>query len=131
MARSPLSSSAVASGTAVHSVPGRPVAWYLFLSLRPGQWTKNLLVFAGLLFGNASVGRSLFDRDPLLRATAAFGLFCALSGVVYLVNDVSDRESDRQHPLKSRRPIASGALPVSVAIGSAIVLAVLALISAF
>ena len=61
----------------------------LLLSLRPGQWTKNLLVFAGLLFG-----RRLFD-PAARRATrvAAFAIFCALSGVVYLVNDVADRES--------------------------------------
>jgi 4-hydroxybenzoate polyprenyltransferase len=111
-------------------VPGRSLAWYLFLSLRPGQWTKNLLLFAGVLFGNASVGRSLFDREPLLRATAAFGLFCALSGVVYLVNDISDRESDRQHPLKAKRPIASGALPVAVGVAAAIAIAAASLAGA-
>jgi 4-hydroxybenzoate polyprenyltransferase len=94
----------------------------LVLSLRPGQWTKNLLVFAGLLFGNASVGRGLFDGPTLVRATAAFVIFCALSGVVYLVNDITDRESDRQHPIKARRPIASGVLSVAVAIAAAIVI---------
>jgi 4-hydroxybenzoate polyprenyltransferase len=114
-------------GTSTSRVPGRPIAWHLFLSLRPGQWTKNLLVFAGVLFGNASVGRGLFDPDPLLRATAAFALFCALSGVVYLVNDISDRESDRQHPLKAKRPIASGALPVGLAGVAAVVIAAAAL----
>jgi 4-hydroxybenzoate polyprenyltransferase len=107
-------------------VSRRPVALSLLLSLRPGQWTKNLLVFAGLLFG-----RQLTDPVAVARASAAFAVFCVLSGVVYLVNDVSDRDTDRQHPLKARRPIASGALPVPVAIASAIVLAVLALISAF
>ena len=114
------------SDAQVAGVSRRPVAVSLLLSLRPGQWTKNLLVFAGLLFG-----RQLTDPVAVARASAAFAVFCVLSGVVYLVNDVSDRETDRQHPLKARRPIASGALPVPVAIGSAIVLAVLALISAF
>ena len=114
------------SDAQVAGVSRRPVALSLLLSLRPGQWTKNLLVFAGLLFG-----RQLTDPVAVARASAAFAVFCVLSGVVYLVNDVSDRETDRQHPLKARRPIASGALPVPVAIGSAIVLAVLALISAF
>jgi len=114
------------SDAQVAGVSRRPVAVNLLLSLRPGQWTKNLLVFAGLLFG-----RQLTDPVAVARASAAFAVFCVLSGVVYLVNDVSDRETDRQHPLKARRPIASGALPVPVAIGSAIVLAVLALISAF
>jgi 4-hydroxybenzoate polyprenyltransferase len=106
----------------MNHVPGRPLALNLVLSLRPGQWTKNLLVFAGLLFGNASVGRGLFDGPTLVRATAAFVIFCALSGVVYLVNDITDRESDRQHPIKAKRPIASGALSVAVAIASAIVI---------
>src|SRR5262249_29885945 len=104
MARSTVTSPAAATGT-VLEVPGRPIALNLLLSLRPGQWTKNLLVFAGLLFGNASVGRSLFDGPSFTRAAAAFVIFCGLSGVVYLINDVIDRESDRQHPTKALRPI--------------------------
>ena len=127
MARSTLSSSAVAPGTAVHSVPGRPIALNLLFSLRPGQWTKNLFVFAGLLFGNAPLGRGLFDPQSLEHAVAAFATFCALSGVIYVVNDIMDREADRRHPLKARRPIASGALPVPVALGAVIVIAAVAL----
>ncbi len=127
MARSTLSSPAVAPGTTVHQVPGRPIALNLLLSLRPGQWTKNLLVFAGLLFGNASLGRSLFETRTLGHATLAFVIFCGLSGVVYLVNDVMDREADRRHPLKAQRPIASGALPVSIAIVGAVVIGAAAL----
>ena len=83
---------------------------HLLASLRPAQWTKNLLVFAGLLFG-----RRLFDTTSILDALGAFAVFCLLSGVVYIINDISDRESDRRHPLKARRPIASGALPVKTA----------------
>src|SRR5579862_1158103 len=79
----------------------------LISSLRPAQWTKNLLVFAGLLFG-----RRLFDLSACERALGAFLVFCMLSGVVYLVNDVADRDADRKHPLKARRPIASGAVSV-------------------
>ena len=111
MARS-TSSPVAASGTAVDAVPGRSLALNLLISLRPGQWTKNLLVFAGLLFG-----RRLFDPAAVVDAVAAFAIFCALSGVVYLVNDIADRDSDRRHPLKARRPIASGALPVPTALG--------------
>jgi 4-hydroxybenzoate polyprenyltransferase len=85
----------------------------LLRSLRPGQWTKNLLVFAGILFG-----MRLLDGGAVVRACAAFVIFCALSGTVYLVNDILDRESDRRHPRKAGRPIASGALPVGTA-GSA------------
>ena len=116
MARS-TSSPVTASGTADNAVPGRSLALHLFLSLRPAQWTKNLLVFAGLLFG-----LRLFDVRAVLDAIAAFAVFCVLSGVVYIVNDIADRDSDRQHPLKSRRPIASGALPVPIAISVAVVL---------
>src|SRR5712692_5671130 len=103
MARS-ISSNVAATGTSSSEAAGRPVALNLLISLRPRQWTKNLLVFAGLLFG-----RRLTDVSAIADAGAAFAIFCALSGVVYLVNDVVDRESDRQHPLKARRPIASGA----------------------
>ena len=54
--------------------------------------------------------------------SAAFAIFCALSGVVYLINDVADREADRRHPVKMHRPIASGALPVRAALRCAVVL---------
>src|SRR5258708_17206905 len=123
MARS-TSSPVAASGTADHAVPGRSLALNLLLSLRPAQWSKNLLVFAGLLFGAADrrSGLQLFDSIALLDAIAAFVVFCVLSGVVYLVNDIADRDSDRRHPLKAQRPIASGALPVPTATGAAIVL---------
>src|SRR3954463_16815251 len=116
MARS-TSSPVAASGTATSAVPKRSLALNLLYSLRPGQWSKNLVVFAGLLFG-----RRLFDADAVLAAISAFVVFCVLSGVVYLVNDVADREADRLHPLKAHRPIASGALPVHVALLSAVAL---------
>jgi 4-hydroxybenzoate polyprenyltransferase len=121
MARS--SSSPVATpGPAIDAAPGRSRALHLFHSLRPGQWSKNLVVFAGVLFG-----RRLFDSGAVIHAASAFTVFCILSGVVYLVNDIADRESDRQHPLKAKRPIASGALPVTVALVAAIVLGALGL----
>jgi 4-hydroxybenzoate polyprenyltransferase len=104
----------------------RPLAVHLLLALRPAQWTKNLIIFAGLIFG----GR-LLDPGAVGTALVAFVVFCALSGVVYLVNDIADREADRQHPVKRLRPIASGAVPVSLAVGTAVVLAVGALGWAF
>jgi 4-hydroxybenzoate polyprenyltransferase len=110
----------------VAAVPGRSLAFNLFSSLRPAQWTKNLLVFAGLLFG-----RRLFDAAAVADATAAFAIFCALSGAVYLVNDITDRDIDRRHPLKAHRPLASGALPVSVAVVAAVALVAAALAGAF
>ena len=125
MARS-TSSPVATSGTANHAVPGRSLALHLLLSLRPAQWSKNLLVFAGLLFG-----RRLFDAASVLDAVSAFAVFCVLSGVVYLVNDIADRESDRQHPLKAQRPIASGALPVPIAAGIACALGAGGLVAAY
>ena len=97
----------------------------ILVSLRPEQWTKNLIVFAGALFG----GR-LFDLPALGVAVLAFAIFCALSGAVYLFNDIADREADQRHPLKRARPIASGALPVGMAAGAAVILAAGALAAA-
>jgi 4-hydroxybenzoate polyprenyltransferase len=107
-------------------VPGGSLALDLLRSLRPAQWTKNLVVFAGLIFG-----KKLLDAAAVWDALAAFVVFCALSGVVYLVNDLADRESDRRHPLKAQRPIASGALPVPVAIGAALAIGAAALAAAY
>ena len=109
----------------VREVWRRSLLLNLLISLRPGQWTKNLLVFAGLLFG-----LQLSNPAAVAHAMAAFVTFCALSGVVYLINDVLDRESDRQHPHKTNRPIASGALPVAAAIWMAVALTVAALATA-
>lgn len=106
--------------------PPRPAVLDLLSSLRPYQWTKNLIIFAALMFGER-----LLDPRSLAYSAAAFAIFCALSGVVYLINDVADREADRRHPVKMHRPIASGALPVPVALSAALVLAAGALASAF
>lgn len=104
----------------------RSTAANLLTSLRPAQWSKNLLVFAALIFAV-----KLFDPAAVIRSVEAFVIFCGVSGVVYLVNDVMDREKDRQHPLKCRRPIAAGALPVRVAVGAALVLGAVSLGAAF
>ena len=93
----------------------------VLLSLRPRQWVKNLVVFAGLVFGH-----KLFT-EAAWRALAAFVLFCALSGAVYLVNDLVDRERDRLHPKKRERPLAAGRLRPRVAVVAAAILVVGAL----
>lgn len=98
----------------------------LIRSLRPHQWTKNLLVFAPLLFAV-----KLFDPSAVTRAGAGFVVFCALSSVVYLINDVMDRDGDRLHPLKRLRPIAAGDLSVGAALTAAAVIASAALGAAF
>lgn len=71
-------------------------------ALRPLQWTKNLLVFAALIFT-----RSVFEWDPLVRTIGAFLVFCMASSAIYLVNDLRDAERDRLHPVKRFRPIAA------------------------
>ena len=101
------------------AAPVRSTLGLLLASLRPEQWTKNLLVLAGVVFG----GR-LTEPVAVARAGAAFGVFCALSGAVYLFNDIADREADQNHPLKRERPIASGQLATSTAIAAGVILAV-------
>ncbi len=98
----------------------------LVAALRPHQWTKNLIVFAGLIFG-----QKLLDPDAVARAAAAFAIFCALSSVVYLLNDLVDREADRLHPLKKHRAIAAGVVPPALAATTAALLAAAALTAAF
>lgn len=100
----------------------RPVVFNLLISLRPGQWTKNLFVFAALVFAER-----LTDAAAVAKSTAAFLIFCALSSTVYLINDVLDRDQDRRHPLKAGRPIASGAIAPAFALGIAATLGCLAL----
>ena len=94
--------------------------------MRPHQWTKNLLVFAGVAFG-----QKLGDPRAAGLAVGAFAVFCLLSSSVYLVNDVHDREADRQHPAKKDRPIASGKLSVQTAVMAAVLFAALAVAGAF
>jgi hypothetical protein len=95
------------------------------VSLRPRQWVKNFFVFAGLIFS-----QSLFT--PLVwPALGAFLIFCALSGAIYVFNDLADVDKDRLHPVKRNRPIARGALPAPVAMGLGVGLLVLSLGAAF
>ena len=82
------------------------------LALRPRQWTKNLLLFAGLVFA----GR-LLDPVAVVRACLAFVIFCLVSGAIYVVNDLADLEQDRLHPVKRLRPLASGRLSQRAARG--------------
>jgi 4-hydroxybenzoate polyprenyltransferase len=92
------------------------------VALRPRQWLKNLLVFAGLVFA-AKLG----DAERWLEAVAAFGAYCAISSAAYLVNDLRDRDEDRLHPVKRARPIARGELSPRGAVVLAIGLAAVAL----
>lgn len=97
----------------------------LLTALRPKQWTKNLLLFIGLVF-SLNFGRPTL----LVTAAIAFLAFCALSSAGYLLNDILDAAADRSHPAKRLRPVASGALPQRVALQFAGLLAAAALLVA-
>jgi 4-hydroxybenzoate polyprenyltransferase len=104
----------------------RPPAVALVLALRPRQWAKNVFVAAALVFA----GR-LADPSAVLVVCGAFAVFCVLSSAVYLINDVRDRDADRLHPAKRRRPIASGEISPGTASALSVILAVAALFAAF
>ncbi|WKZ36892.1 MAG: decaprenyl-phosphate phosphoribosyltransferase [Anaerolineales bacterium] len=92
----------------------------LIRTMRPRQWTKNVFIFAALVFD-----KQLLSADSFLRTLAGFALFCLISSSVYIFNDLADVEADRQHPEKKNRPIASGKLPVNVAWFAGIALVVI------
>ena len=98
----------------------------LIHAMRPREWVKNVFVLAALVFT-----KRIFEPNDLLQGSLALACFCLISGAAYLFNDIRDRENDRQHPLKRHRPIASGALRISVAAIAAILLALIALIGGF
>ncbi len=91
--------------------------------MRPKQWTKNAIIFAGIVFDG-----QLLNSAAFARVLASFLLLCLLTGAVYIINDLVDIERDRAHPTKRNRPLPSGKLPVPMAIGAAVVLPILVLI---
>lgn len=91
----------------------------LIKTMRPRQWVKNGFVFAALVF-DRQLNPAHFTA--ILHTLAGFAIFCLISGLVYLINDLADIEADRKHPQKRLRPIASGALPVSTAVSAAVIL---------
>ncbi len=94
--------------------------------LRPSHWIKNGLLFGGLIFGGQA-----FHAEALVQAALAFATFCALSSFVYVINDMRDRESDRAHPIKRLRPLASGSVSFNAATAIAILLALVSALGAF
>ena len=92
-------------------------AFLVFRSMRPRQWTKNLILFAALIFS-----QNIFSPLLLFRTVAAFAIFCFLSGCVYIINDLLDLKQDQIHPIKSKRPLASGKLKPATAVIAAIAL---------
>ena len=122
------------SGPGIPDTDGRPAALArpraLLRALRPRQWVKNALVFLPFLFA-IDLAWSPEEPEPvaglLLRVAAIAGAFCALSGAVYLLNDLMDREADRHHPVKRRRPIASGQVSIPAAMAALVALLALGL----
>ena len=88
--------------------------------MRPRQWTKNLVIFAALVFDG-----QLFSIPAFLRTFVGFIIFCLLSGVVYIINDLADIEADRKHPVKRNRPIAAGKLSSKAAVTAVVILLLL------
>ena len=98
----------------------------LLKTMRPKQWTKNAFVYAGVVFD-----RHLLQFQPMLLATMAFVLFCAVSSAVYLLNDLVDIEKDKLHPRKRLRPLPSGKLKKKYAIAALIILVAVSLPAGF
>ncbi|OGO81143.1 MAG: phosphoribose diphosphate--decaprenyl-phosphate phosphoribosyltransferase [Clostridiales bacterium GWC2_40_7] len=98
----------------------------VIISMRPRQWTKNGFVFAGLIFS-----KSFFNVDAILRVILAFFLFSLVSGALYIINDVIDREKDLHHPVKCKRPIASGRIHIAGAMITALLIIVVSLSASF
>lgn len=94
----------------------------LLRAMRPRQWTKNAIVYAGIVFDG-----QLFVLDSFLHVTASFVLLCLISSAIYIINDIVDIESDRQHPKKRKRAIASGQFPIPAARVAAVVLIIVSL----
>ncbi|MBP9040826.1 MAG: decaprenyl-phosphate phosphoribosyltransferase [Anaerolineaceae bacterium] len=99
---------------------------YVIKEMRLKQWTKNAFIFAALVFD-----RKLLNANAFLKTFIAFMLFCLLASSVYMINDILDREYDRNHPLKKNRPIAAGKLPVSTALIIGVGLLFIALLGAY
>src|SRR5260221_3935964 len=99
--------------------------WLLFEAMRARQWSKNVFVFAGIVFA----GR-LFESRAELRVAAVFAVFCAAASALYLANDIADRDADAHHPQKRLRAVASGRLSARAAAIASAVLALLALAGA-
>ncbi len=98
----------------------------LWHGMRPGQWSKNVLIFAGLVFDG-----QLFEGDVLLRVCAGLVLMCMIASSIYLINDLADLNSDRKHPVKRKRPLAAGQITQTQALVAAGLLALLALVASF
>lgn len=97
----------------------------LIRTMRPRQWTKNVIIYAGLVFDG-----QLLVLNSFLRVTLAFILLCLVASTIYIINDLVDIEADRQHPRKKNRPLPSGQLPKQVAMIAAVAIPAVSLAAA-
>jgi 4-hydroxybenzoate polyprenyltransferase len=100
--------------------------FYILQAMRPRQWTKNLVVFAGLIFS-----KHITDQILVMKSVEAFIIFCILSGMIYLINDIADLEKDKLHEVKKLRPLPSGKLKVREAVVVALILSPAALYASY
>lgn len=98
----------------------------LLITMRPKQWYKNLVIFIGIVFS-----LNLLNLNLWINAIGAFAIFCALSGSIYIINDIVDIEKDKNHPKKRLRPIPSGKLKINYAIISVIILIILSFLASY
>jgi 4-hydroxybenzoate polyprenyltransferase len=98
----------------------------LIKNMRPKQWAKNVLIFAGLIFD-----RQLTVLPALEKTLIGFVLFCLLTSSIYLINDLVDLQADRKHPKKKHRPLASGKLPIWLAISAVVVVMLAAFVGGY
>lgn len=97
----------------------------LIRAMRPKQWTKNSLIYAGVVFDG-----QLLNLDAFARTTVSFFLLCFVASSIYLINDIVDIDRDRRHPVKRHRPLPSGQLSVSTALAAAVIIPTLSMIAA-
>jgi 4-hydroxybenzoate polyprenyltransferase len=109
------------------------MVWQVVRTMRPHQWVKNLFLFAPLIFAQKLFvpGTLQVNTGPVAVSVAAFVVFSIMTGSVYMLNDLLDREKDRLHPAKKHRPIASGRLPVGFAKTTGAILTAAAIAAAF
>lgn len=97
-----------------------------WISMRPSQWVKNFLIFAGLIFS-----QNFFSPAFFFKSFFAFVLFCGVSSSVYILNDILDLKQDKLHPIKSKRPLASGELSVPFALSFSLFLGIICVVLSF
>ena len=103
----------------------------LIRTMRLKQWTKNVFIFAAVVFDSKIFAPGPFFRTPFGKSLLGFILLCLISSAIYIINDIADVEADRQHPKKKNRPIPSGQLPIPIAAGAAIAIGVFTIAAAF